>query len=396
MRRSVPEIHHTYDLSPAELTKLYARAAECLSDGGVALLPTDTVYGLAMRIDSKGPAALIEEITRLHPDPAVPLSWHTYPGDPLLAPVLARAETRVADRLLSRWSNKGVGFIYRLPDVLRAPFANSDWVVPATAYQDGWLAFRCPAHQGLRDILRRVNAPISMINPRHLTGYGTDASSQTTEALAPDAPVDLVIDSGPTPADTVSTVIRICFDSVFSIARTGHVTEAQVMKSLESEIIFVCTGNTCRSPLAEVIARKVMQSLEFKGITFAASSAGVTASNGDRATPPAINAARALGLDLAPHRSRRLTPAMIKDASFVFCMTEAHVEAARALASHPEDASKIERLDPGGDIHDPYGGPQSLYDEVADHLSRVIAQRISAYDFDIAPSTTAPSTGSQA
>jgi len=114
-------------------------------------------------------------------------------------------------------------------------------------------------------------------------------------------------------------------------------------------ILFVCTGNTCRSPLAAALSRA-------RGVW--AESAGIAARSGDPATPRAIRAAARHGADLTDHLAQPVTEDFMARAQWVFAMTDAHAEYLKCL--FPACAGKVRVLRPA--IPDPYGGDDGVYE----------------------------------
>jgi len=142
-------------------------------------------------------------------------------------------------------------------------------------------------------------------------------------------------------------------------------------------ILFICTGNTCRSPMAEAIAQHWLDRGLLGGKRrYHAASAGVSAANGSPATPEAVTALRTLGIT-QDGRSKPLSAKMIRKARVVLCMTEGHAEAARKLvADEPKEAAKILRLDPEREITDPLGQGQDAYDSLAQRFMKIVPERL--------------------
>lgn len=147
------------------------------------------------------------------------------------------------------------------------------------------------------------------------------------------------------------------------------------------EVLLVCSGNTCRSPLAAAFFRRALEELR-PGRAAAVASAGLSALDGEPATEPARQVAREWGLDLASHRARRLTRADLEAARLVLTMTAEHKR--RVLEMAPEAAGKVYTLGEyagvPGDVEDPYGHDVERYRATARQLESLARQAAARFD----------------
>jgi protein-tyrosine phosphatase len=125
-------------------------------------------------------------------------------------------------------------------------------------------------------------------------------------------------------------------------------------------ILFVCTGNICRSPFAEAVARSA--GLE-------AESAGLDAYDGAGPTDDAVAVARELGYDLSSHRARHLTHELLEGADVVVGMTAAHVSVLGERARLLGDA----------DLDDPYGCGPEAYRRAYARIERDVRKLVSEH-----------------
>ncbi|RKY27067.1 MAG: hypothetical protein DRP83_03035 [Planctomycetota bacterium] len=155
--------------------------------------------------------------------------------------------------------------------------------------------------------------------------------------------------------------------------------ERMIRRSMKRKIIFICTGNTCRSPMAAGLAKKMLArelgckvgQLRDHGVEI--TSAGLCAGPGSKAAPEAIQTAGAMGADISRHRGKNLTSELIKSCDMVFCMTSFHLAQAQRLAENSKSGHlKVQMLDEQQDIPDPIGGDLGVYEQTAKHIEQAL------------------------
>jgi protein-tyrosine-phosphatase len=139
-------------------------------------------------------------------------------------------------------------------------------------------------------------------------------------------------------------------------------------------VLFVCTGNTCRSPLAEVLFRDLVKPAQ----DYEVRSAGVGAFSGQAASKHSAKLAKERGLDLSKHQSKAVTINLVDQATHIFALSRSHLAA--LLMDYPEAEAKIYLLSEfsaddklrGKDVSDPFGGDLEDYREMQEHLDKLL------------------------
>lgn len=355
----------------ANYTADITRAVDLLQDGRLIVLPTETVYGIAGRLDV--PAARQRLADMRQQGDSRPLTIHL--ADPADAMRYLGPVSDLGRRMMRKLWPGPVALVFDVPAERQAQVAGEVGVSAQTIYNGGSIMLRCPDHPVTRDILTRVDGPVVM------TLASGDAATARPQEIAETLGerVDLVVDAGPTQFAKPSTIVRLSDDGC-RIVREGVYDQRIIERLLRTTILYVCSGNTCRSPMAEALTRKLLAhklkvavgDLEAKGYTVI--SAGALAMPGARAATQAIEAVAGMGADLTGHRSRPLTVELIHQADLILPMSASHARA--ILAMVPSAADKVVLVSDQGDVEDPIGSDVSVYRDLAGQLERMIEKRL--------------------
>jgi len=297
---------------------LYKTVVDCLNQGGIVALPTDTVYGLA--VDAANEAA-VDKLNRLKSRESKPYTFFI-PKNKLDQYALV-VKKKIID--------------YFLPGPLTVLLKKSD-IVPLPRTGDK-IGIRIPQIPFIARLLNAFSRPLAVTSANRSAEPTFVSAYEIVENLTD---VELVVDAGNLsgPASTVvdltttpATVIRKGAIPILEIEKVQG-QKTVLAEGLQFNVLFVCTGNTCRSPMAMGILRTLVDDKKV-----AVRSAGMNTTDGNSVAPHAIDIVREYNGSIDEHRTQDLTPELTRWADLILVMEFRHYEYVLQFA--PEAVPKI-------------------------------------------------------
>ena len=330
-----------------------------LMEGRCVALPTESTYELVASAFHPEAIASVQHLAGEH-QPTIVLGDYAHLFDWL--PFLEGAGPRLFRKLgpgpMTLLADGGFsyGLISRLPEAVRQLLVRDDR-----------MAIRWPSH-AIWDELRHANLPLVSV----------PIDKAVNAELITGGEAAFVIDAGATQFGMAPSLVqaegRRC-----RLARVGGLAREQFEELAVCRILFICTGNTCRSPMAEALCTKLLADQlgclpgELKQHGYCVQSTGLAASTGSPASPDGVRVVADFGADLSAHRSRMATMEMLLWADHIFTMTASH-----AYALLPVEQIVGPRLlsPEGDDVADPIGGALEDYRTCAEQIIQYLQQRL--------------------
>ncbi len=342
-------------VSQENYDEVVSSTAEKLKSGRIVSFPTETVYGIGCDVNNK---EAMDRLIRLkNRPPEKPFTIHISDQSDFLK--YSPGPNLFARKLIDRY-----------------------WPGPLTlivkSMEYNWIGLRLPGLKLARDIIRASGVSVALPSANPAGQAPALNGEQVIDYY--DNEIDLVVDYGNTTIGDPSTVIRLNDDS-FEILRSGIITDEDIVNTVCRKILFVCSGNTCRSPIAEAFMKNLLAErlntkvsrLPQRG--YLIHSAGIAAVVGERPSRNAVKALTKWDIHIDSHRARNVTRSLIENSDLVLVNTAAHKAAIGA--AYGVEPGKIELLNRNGeDIPDPFGSSESCYarcaSQIYSHLLEII------------------------
>ena len=349
------------------------RAVQALAEGRLVAFPTETVYGIGASACSVEAVDKLKNVKDRGQDSPFTIAIKSAEEAIDYAPDMSPLARRLARRCWPGPVTLVVDCKHR--DGLTAQLPSS---VRKLVNPNGTIGLRVPANEIMLDVLRMLSGPIVLSSANRRGEPEAIDAGEVARAVGNN--VSLILDDGPCRYGQPSSVVRV-HDNRFDMLREGVVAEGTIKRLSSVVVVFVCTGNTCRSPMAEQLMRQRLASkkkcrpdeLEDHGVVIR--SAGLAAATGSPAAAEAVTVMKDHGLDLGKHEAQPLTEQLVRYADVIITMTRGHMQS--IVDRWPQAAERARMLlSDENDVPDPIGRPLDAYRQCAEQMKRGIDYQV--------------------
>ncbi len=285
------EIHPEFP----EIDKI-AACAKIIRQGGLVIFPTETVYGIAADFDNQKAMERLKEVKRRSD------------GKPFSVLISQRVS-------FLNLTSAAQPMVYKLAD----RFWPGPLTIVVPAKEPGTtIGIRMPDHAIALNLVQEAQVTVAAPSANIEGKEPPQTCAQALQDL--DGLVDAAIDGGPAQWGKSSTVVD-CLADTPKVLREGVITAEDIARvAKQKTVLFVCTGNSCRSVMAEYLLKKMIGGREDVEVI----SAGTSVFIRSGASAETVHVLRREGMDASHHQSTPLNSVMVKKADLIFAMTDAH------------------------------------------------------------------------
>jgi len=334
------------------------KAVSLLRNGKIVAFPTDTVYGLGVNAEDTIAIDKLYEIKKRAKDKPFVLFLGRKEDFISFAEVVFLS----AQKLINKFWPGPLTLLFKANKASPANLVS----------KEGKIGMRFPDHPVPNNITKKGGFLLATTSANLSGALSPSRPQQLSKTLAKN--IDLILEGGETLIGKESSIVDVTYLPP-RLLREGWLSSEEIEQTWkkESNILFVCTGNTCRSPMAEGLAKRLWQGRIREKMKI--HSAGTVALPGFKAAPLSIKMMKKRGIDISLHRSTPLTTKTVEEADLILVMEQEHKK--QILHTSPSAEGKVFLLKHFAlgieeDIDDPIGGSPQNYQECAQQIEESI------------------------